>query len=176
MVHAGVLPQWSATQTRQLAAEVEAVLRSTHAAQFYHSMYADLPTQWNDALTGLDRLRVIVNALTRLRFCTAGGEMEFETKDAADRAPEGYMPWFDVPGRATAKTTIAFGHWSTLGHLNRTDVLAMDTGCVWGGCLSALRIDHEKTPSTEVTILSDTPAWQTELIHVQCEQAQIPGG
>lgn len=164
MVHAGVLPQWTAGQTMELAAEVEAVLRSKDAADFYHAMYANQPAQWNDALTGMDRLRVIVNALTRLRFCNTAGVMEFDAKESADKAPAGYMPWFEVPGRRTADVTMAFGHWSTLGWLGRDDVLAMDTGCVWGGCLSALRI----APGTGA-------AWQTELIQVQCEQAPKPG-
>ena len=175
MVHAGVLPQWSAPQTLQLAAEVQAVLQSTDAAAFYRSMYADLPNRWSDALTGFDRLRVIVNALTRLRFCTSEGEMEFETKDAANSAPAGYMPWFEVPGRLSATTTIAFGHWSTLGWLDRTDLLAMDTGCVWGGCLSALRIDEAKRSEHDATMLVGAAPWRTELVQVQCDQAQKPG-
>ena len=164
MVHAGVLPQWTATQTLALAAEVEAVLRSADAGAFFHAMYANTPAQWNETLTGMDRLRVIVNALTRLRFCSDEGVMEFDTKDSADNAPAGYGPWFNVPGRKTQDCTLAFGHWSTLGWLSRDDVLAMDTGCVWGGCLSALQISQ----GTE-------SAWQTELIQVKCEQAQKPG-
>jgi bis(5'-nucleosyl)-tetraphosphatase (symmetrical) len=164
MVHAGVLPQWSADQTMELAAEVETMLRSPGAADFYRAMYANLPLQWNDGLGGMDRLRMIVNALTRLRFCTNEGEMDFESTGSADTAPAGYVPWFNVPGRQTRDSTLAFGHWSTLGWLGRDDVLAMDTGCVWGGCLSALQISAGKGT-----------AWQTELIQVQCEQAQKPG-
>ena len=113
---------------------------------------------------GTDRIRVIVNALTRLRFCTPAGTMEFEAKSSAVTAPVGYLPWFDVPGRKTADITMAFGHWSTLGWLDRTDVFAMDTGCVWGGCLSALRVEDAGT----------TTPWNTELIQVQCAQAQKP--
>lgn len=161
LVHAGVLPPWTAEQTMSLAQEVEAVLQSGHAAQFYQSMYGNAPNRWNDALEGMERLRVLVNALTRLRFCTADGEMEFETKEGAGGAPEGYMPWFDVPGRETSGISVAFGHWSTLGWIDRTDVLSLDTGCVWGGCLSALQFN-----------LRD----QTQqLIQVQCEAAQQPG-
>jgi bis(5'-nucleosyl)-tetraphosphatase (symmetrical) len=92
--------------------------------------------------------------------------MEFDTKDGADTAPVGYLPWFEVPDRKTGDVTVAFGHWSTLGHLDRTDVLSMDTGCVWGGCLSALRLDVAQPPGT---------GWTGELIQVQCEQAQAPG-
>ena len=140
MVHAGVLPAWTATQTMALAHEVEAVLRGADAGRFSAQMYGNQPDHWDDDLTGIDRLRVIVNALTRLRFCTPEGEMEFETKDGADAAPAGYLPWFEVPGRQTADVTVAFGHWSTLGWLGRDDVLALDTGCVWGGALSALQL------------------------------------
>jgi bis(5'-nucleosyl)-tetraphosphatase (symmetrical) len=162
MVHAGVLPAWTAIQTIALAREVETILRGNDLGEFLHQMYGNEPAQWNDSLTGMARLRVIVNALTRLRFCTPNGEMEFETKEGAAAAPEGGLPWFDVPGRQTAGITVAFGHWSTLGWLgDRPDVLSLDTGCVWGGCLSALRLGA--TPS------------QHQLIQVNCEQAQAPG-
>lgn len=166
LVHAGVLPSWTATKTVALAHEVEAMLRSSEIDAFFATMYSDSPTAWSDALRGPDRIRVIVNALTRLRFCTAEGEMEFDTKDSAEAAPTGYMPWFMVPERKTKDTTVAFGHWSTLGWLGRDDLLALDTGCVWGGCLSTLRIEPGAT--------EDAP-WRTELIQVQCDQAQKPG-
>jgi bis(5'-nucleosyl)-tetraphosphatase (symmetrical) len=123
-------------------------------------MYGNQPAQWNDALTGTERLRIIVNALTRMRFCTSEGVMEFESKDAAGTAPEGYMPWFDVPDRKTATATVAFGHWSTLGWLSRPDLISTDTGCVWGGSLSAVRFGA----STQ----------ERELIQVKCPQAQKP--
>ena len=161
MVHAGVLPMWTAGQTIALAQEVEGVLQGGHAAEFLKSMYGNTPAAWSDALTGMDRLRVIVNALTRLRFCTAQGEMEFDSKEGADGAPEGYLPWFDVPNRQTAQISVAFGHWSTLGWMDRPDVLSLDTGCVWGGSLSALRFNlHDQTH---------------ELIQVQCAISQHPG-
>lgn len=159
MVHAGVLPQWTAQTTLALAAEVEAVLQSAELADFLPQMYGNSPQRWDDALRGAARLRVIVNALTRLRFCTAEGEMEFNTKDGADAAPEGFMPWFDVPARRTREVTVAFGHWSTLGWLGRADVLALDSGCVWGGSLTAVRLD----------------AAGHERISVPCPQAQKPG-
>ena len=163
MVHAGVLPQWSAAQTLQLAAEVEVVLRSADWPDFMHQMYGNQPDAWHDSLQGAARLRVIVNALTRLRFCTPEGRMEFDTKDrAADGAPPGYLPWFDVPGRRTAEDVVAFGHWSTLGWLERPDLISLDTGCVWGGCLSAARLGPDGV--------------SRELMQVRCEQAQAPGG
>ena len=163
LVHAGVLPGWSATKTMALAHEVESVLRGPDVAEFLHQMYGNMPHGWHDGLTGVDRLRVIVNALTRLRFCTPAGEMEFGVTAGADAAPPGYLPWYDIPGRQSADVCVAFGHWSTLGWLNRTDVLALDTGCVWGGSLSALKLAQ-----------SDDSA-SRELIQVRCPRAQNPG-
>lgn len=161
MVHAGVLPQWDAPRTLALAGEVQAVLRSPDWVGFLHQMYGNEPPLWSESLRGATRLRVIVNALTRLRFCSAQGVMEFETKDSAGAAPEGFMPWFDVPGRLSEGLPIAFGHWSTLGTVHRRDLQALDTGCVWGGCLTAARI-------TEVP-------GEVERISVRCEQASRPG-
>lgn len=165
MVHAGVLPSWTVGKTMALAAEVEDVLSSPALDDFLCEMYDDEPKCWNDSLQGTARIRVIVNALTRLRFCDAQGQMEFKFKESASKAPAGYRPWFDVPGRKTAGVTVAFGHWSTLGWLGRTDVLALDTGCVWGGCLSAMRLASQGlgAPLTQ------------ELIQVKCEMAQKPG-
>lgn len=141
MVHAGVLPQWSSATTMALAGEVESILRSADFIDFLHHMYGSTPTAWDEELIGVDRLRVIVNALTRLRFCSAAGEMEFTSKEAANGAPAGFIPWFDAPGRKTAHDTVAFGHWSSLGKINRSDVIALDAGCVWGGCLRAFRLE-----------------------------------
>lgn len=169
MVHAGVQPSWTAIKTIAFAREVEAVLQSPGIGDFLREMYGDEPACWDDALSGNARLRVIVNTLTRLRFCTAQGEMEFAAKESAAGAPLGFMPWFEVPDRQTRQITVAFGHWSTVGWLNRPDVLALDTGCVWGGCLSALRVGGSlgKQPGA-------APLLQT-LIQVTCDQAQVPG-
>lgn len=161
MVHAGVLPQWDAAKTLALAGELEAALRSPDWGVFLHGMYGNQPDFWSDSLRGVERLRVIVNALTRLRFCSAQGVMEFDAKDSADQAPKGYLPWFDVPGRRTLGTPIAFGHWSTLNRLQRPGLLALDTGCVWGGCLTAARLD--------------TASGAVETVAVDCPQAQKPG-
>jgi len=157
MVHGGVLPQWDLAQTIALAREVEGVLRGPSMVDFLAQMYGNQPDRWSDSLQGADRLRVIVNALTRLRFCTPEGAMDLKSSGGLDQAPAGYLPWFDVPGRRSADVRIAFGHWSTLGYLNRGDIVSLDTGCVWGGCLSALRLGDEA------------------LIQVQCEQSQAPG-
>jgi bis(5'-nucleosyl)-tetraphosphatase (symmetrical) len=157
MVHAGVLPQWSAAQTVAYSAEVAAALQGDPYADFLRSMYGNTPICWQDSLQGPDRLRVIVNALTRLRFCTAEGEMEFATKEGAGAAPSGYMPWFEVPRRKTADVAVAFGHWSTLGLLNRPGLLGLDTGCVWGGCLSAMRLDGGRRELLQVKCQASAP-------------------
>lgn len=159
MVHAGVVPQWDAAQTVALAREVEAMLAGPDLGEFLTSMYGDEPARWDDGLQGVPRWRCVVNVLTRLRFCAEDGTMEFTTKDGSHGAPEGFMPWFEVPGRRTAGTPVAFGHWSTLGLINRDDLLALDTGCVWGGQLSAVRVDGATR----------------ELIQIDCPQAQKPG-
>lgn len=159
MVHAGVVPQWTREDTLALASEVEAVLRGPDLSAFLHEMYGNEPARWHEELTGTARLRFTVNTLTRLRFCTADGTMDFKTKDGAGAAPDGFYPWFDVPGRRTADTPIAFGHWSTLGLLDRPTLLGLDTGCIWGGELTAARVDGATR----------------EIIQVNCEQAQKPG-
>ena len=141
MVHAGVLPQWDVDQTLALACEVETVLRAPAWQDFIAQMYGNFPAAWDSSLTGAARWRVIVNALTRLRFCTAQGEMEFKHFMDVPQAPAGYMPWFDVPERRTKNTCIAFGHWSTLSPLHRSDVIELDTGCLWGRCLSGLALN-----------------------------------
>lgn len=160
MVHAGVLPDWDAAKTIALGAEVASAVRQNDHQDFFRSMYGNQPSSWSESLRGTERLRVIVNALTRLRFCTVRGEMEFAGKGGAAAAPLGYVPWFDVPGRATASTVVAFGHWSALGLLQRKDVISLDTGCVWGGCLSAMRVDGGRR----------------ELVQIKCEQTLKPDG
>ena len=162
MVHAGVLPAWSVEDTLAYASEVQAVLQGPGLPGFLEAMYGNQPDRWQDGLAGADRLRVIVNALTRLRFCSADGVMDFESTESASAAPPGLLPWFDAPGRRTAGTLTAFGHWSTLGWLNRPDLLGLDTGCVWGGALSAVRFGATLA--------------ERELLQVHCEQAQAPGG
>jgi bis(5'-nucleosyl)-tetraphosphatase (symmetrical) len=141
MVHAGVVPQWDVAETMQRAAEVEALLRGSELEQFLPAMYGDEPSRWSEALTGSERLRFIISVLTRTRFVAVDGTLDFVTKDGADGAPDGFYPWFDVPGRRTEGTPMAFGHWATLGLVDRPDLLALDTGCVWGRQLSAARID-----------------------------------
>jgi bis(5'-nucleosyl)-tetraphosphatase (symmetrical) len=159
LVHAGVVPQWDAQQTLALAAEVETQLRGPDLQALLQQMYGNEPDRWSETLQGAERWRLIINALTRIRFCNAEGRLELKAKEGADAAPEGFRPWFDVPGRRTRGTPMAFGHWSTLGRIDRTELLALDTGCVWGGQLSAVRIDGGRR----------------EWVQVGCEQAQTPG-
>lgn len=157
LVHAGVLPQWTAQKTLGLAHEVETVLRGPHWVDFLREMYGNAPAKWDDALQGADRLRCIVNALTRMRFCMADGTMDFSKSEGADKAPAGHMPWFDVPGRKTADTTVVFGHWSMLGLVIRPNLIGLDTGCVWGGKLTAVCLEDRS------------------LLQVDCPQYQKPG-
>lgn len=140
MVHAGVLPPWTPSRVVELAHEVEAVLASDAGEPFLRVLYGDEPHAWRDDLEGDDRLRAIVNALTRLRFCTANGEMEFREKRGAAHAPAGYAPWFLHENRRSASSLVICGHWSTLGLLLAPNVLMLDSGCLWGGALTAIRL------------------------------------
>ena len=147
MVHAGVLPIWTTDDVMAYAAELERALRGRDWQGTLAELFGNLPARWSDALTGADRLRTIVNALTRLRYCSADGSMEFENKNAltesgvAEMTRRGYMPWFDVPQRATGDVALVFGHWSTLGLIRTDRLIALDTGCVWGGALTAVRLE-----------------------------------
>ncbi|MDP3843851.1 MAG: symmetrical bis(5'-nucleosyl)-tetraphosphatase [Oxalobacteraceae bacterium] len=157
LVHAGVAPQWSAEQTLALAHEVETALRGPDWVDFLREMYGNAPERWDDALTGTDRLRCIVNILTRIRFCTPDGTMDLATKEGLASALPGTLPWFDVPNRRSADVTVIFGHWSTLGLVQRPNLIALDTGCVWGGKLTAVCLEDRS------------------VIQVDCPQCQKPG-
>lgn len=143
LVHAGVLPQWSVSKTLALAAEVEQVLRSDNWRDRLTKMYGNKPHIWHDGLRGRKRLRAIINALTRMRMCTPDGHMDFDHKGAPVVTAD-YMPWFDVPDRAAQDDTIVFGHWSVLGLMQRPNLICLDTGCVWGRQLTALRLHDRK--------------------------------
>jgi bis(5'-nucleosyl)-tetraphosphatase (symmetrical) len=160
MVHAGVLPQWSKAQVMALAGEVETELRGKQWKTFLGAIFGPGGDRWRDDLSGTNRHRVIINALTRIRFCTVDGVMDLKTKEGVGGAPDGMMPWFDVPGRATRDTVLVTGHWSTLGLVLRNDLVALDTGCVWGGCLSAVPLTSDENQRTP--------------IQVSCPQAQDP--
>lgn len=144
LVHAGLLPQWSVEQAFSLAHEVENALRGGDYVTFLARMYGNAPHGWDDELSGYKRLRVITNALTRMRICTPQGAMEFKFKGEVEHIPQGYMPWFDVPKRASADATVIFGHWSALGLKAEPRVIALDTGCLWGGPMSAIRLEDRQ--------------------------------
>jgi bis(5'-nucleosyl)-tetraphosphatase (symmetrical) len=141
MVHAGLLPQWSIAQALALAREVEAALQGPGHLELLRHMYGNEPRRWRDDLAGYDRLRVVINAMARLRLVTPDGAMDFSHKTGLTGMPTGYLPWYDAPGRASRGTRILFGHWAALGLLQREDVACLDSGCVWGRALSALRLE-----------------------------------
>jgi bis(5'-nucleosyl)-tetraphosphatase (symmetrical) len=145
MVHAGLLPQWTIAKALSLAHEVERALRRADYGEFLRHMYGNQPDRWRDDLRGYDRLRVITNVLTRLRLCTADGRMEFAHKGAPVDVPRGFKPWFEVPRRRHRATKILFGHWAALGLYIGSNVIGLDTGCVWGRKLTAFRLKDGKT-------------------------------
>jgi bis(5'-nucleosyl)-tetraphosphatase (symmetrical) len=140
MVHAGLLPSWTAAQALSLSREVEAVLASDRAHEFLGVLYGDEPRRWRDDLAGYDRLRVIVNACTRLRFCASDDTMELAEKRGVDSTPEGFAPWFQHAERRSASSIVVCGHWSTLDLLLTPNMMMLDSGCVWGGALTAVRL------------------------------------
>jgi bis(5'-nucleosyl)-tetraphosphatase (symmetrical) len=144
VVHAGLLPQWSVTRALGLAAEVETQLGGPSYRSLLAKMYGNQPDRWNELLTGPDRVRVIVNAMTRMRVCTADGIMEFAHKGKPAGMPAGFLPWFEVPGRRSLDTTVIFGHWSALGLVRQPNLFGLDTGCLWGRRLTALRIEDRQ--------------------------------
>jgi bis(5'-nucleosyl)-tetraphosphatase (symmetrical) len=159
MVHAGVVPQWDLATTLRLADEVEQRLRGPELVDFLRVMYGNEPSRWDAGLQGDARLRFAVNVLTRIRFCSADGTLDLKTKEGAGATPPGLYPWFEAPGRLTAGVPIAFGHWSTLGLINQPDLLSLDTGCIWGGKLTAVRVDGASR----------------DVFQIDCEQAMKPG-
>ena len=144
MVHAGLLPEWTVDQAMELGAEVHLALQAPNYREFLQHMYGNDPKRWDDDLTGWDRLRVITNAMTRLRICSADGEMEFKFKGELQNIPDGYQPWFELGHRASVNTPIVFGHWSALGLQHKNNVYSLDTGCLWGGHLTAMRLEDRQ--------------------------------
>lgn len=144
LVHAGLLPSWTVKQAAILAGKAEQALQGSQYIELLAHMYGNQPNHWRDDLLGYDRLRVIINAFTRLRICTDSGDMEFKFKGETKDIPQGYRSWFDVPRRANADATIVFGHWSALGLLHQENIIALDTGCLWGGALTAIRLEDRK--------------------------------
>ncbi|HDR8973923.1 symmetrical bis(5'-nucleosyl)-tetraphosphatase [Burkholderia vietnamiensis] len=162
LVHAGVLPQWNVTLALELADELQRALRAPDWRETLQALYGNEPNQWNPNLKKRDRMRVAFNAFTRLRFCTPDGAMEFKANGGPDSAPPGYLPWFDAPARRTENVTVVFGHWAALGLMLRDNLVALDSGCVWGNQLSAVRLTAD-------------PAQRT-VTQVQCDACRTPGG
>lgn len=147
MIHAGLPPEWDLGTAQRCAREVEAALRDDHGClELFANMYGDEPRRWSEDLSGAARLRFITNCLTRLRFCREDGTLELKYKGSIDQAPPGVLPWFRVPQRRSRDLRIVCGHWSALGYYDGDGVLSIDTGCVWGGKLSAVRLDERSGP------------------------------
>ena len=144
MVHAGLLPSWTIARALDLARESEEALRGSNWCALLAQMYGNYPDHWDDGLSGYERLRVIINAMTRLRVCTADGRMEFSHKGRIEDIPSDYFPWFAVPGRKSTSATIICGHWSAIGLVAQKNLLALDSGCLWGGQLSAVRLEDRR--------------------------------
>lgn len=149
VVHAGIYPGWNLKSAVAYAKEAENMLRGKHYLEFLKYMYGNTPTKWQASLSGWERLRFIINAFTRMRFCDLDGNLEFLCSGQADRAPPGYLPWFKISGHQTKNTKIIFGHWAALeGKTDEPNAIALDTGCVWGHTLTALRIEDGAIFST----------------------------
>jgi len=140
LVHAGVLPQWDRTMTLELAHDLERALQAPNWKETLAGLYGNEPNRWKPGLKGIDRLRLTCMALTRMRFCDLDGTMDFSSSGGLNSAPPGFMPWFDAPSRQTADITVVFGHWAALGLLMRDNLIGLDSGCVWGEKLSAVRL------------------------------------
>jgi bis(5'-nucleosyl)-tetraphosphatase (symmetrical) len=145
LVHAGLVPEWTPRFAAKLAREVEAVLRED-ARTLFDAMYGNKPEKWSDSLRGMDRLRFAINVFTRMRFCRPDGTVDLKMKDKPGEQSGDFLPWFDVPGRHSRDVRVVCGHWSTLGFRKRPDLLALDTGCVWGGALTAMNLDADGAP------------------------------
>ena len=158
MTHAGIPPCWDLKQTQALAKEVEDILKSDNVDDFFANMYGNKPNKWSDDLTGLDRLRAITNYLTRMRFCDENSKLDLASKEGIDTATKGYAPWFNYPSKVPENCHIVFGHWAALeGKTHKERIHALDTGCVWGGSLTALRLEDRQRFSTPCTINRKNP-------------------
>ena len=155
MVHAGIYPGWSLTEAKKYANELENILRGDNYLEFILNMYGNLPDRWSEELNGWERLRFICNSFTRMRYCEADGALNFKSHGAPGIHPENTLPWFDFPQRKAAKERILFGHWSTLGEIKKENTFALDTGCVWGGELTALRLDSTSPEYISITCPGD---------------------
>jgi len=150
LTHAGIYPSWSINEALQLASEVEAMLQSNKSHEFFHHMYGDKPPLWSNTLKGWDRLRFITNAFTRMRYCDEQGHLSLHDKSTPGTQTDGIHPWFEMKNRNTQDTDIIFGHWSTLNDPDKKHLYPLDTGCLWGGKLTALKIDADLNKRIEI--------------------------
>lgn len=144
LVHAGIAPQWSIDDASKYALEVENILQADQIDGFLENMYGNEPAIWSPDLTGWKRLRFITNVFTRIRYCTHEGALQMKAKHSPTKIPGKLIPWFEMESRQTTKATIVFGHWSTLGLNVNQNIISLDTGCVWGGSLTAVRLDESR--------------------------------
>lgn len=160
LVHAGISPEWNMNQARMYARELEQVLAGDDWQAFCHHMYGNEPNSWQEELNGMDRLRFITNVFTRMRYCGENGRLLLDSKVGPGDQPDGYHCWFDVRNHRTGDPTIIFGHWSTLGYINQSNVLSLDTGCLWGGTLTAAKLgaDIERISYSCPGQMKPTPA------------------
>jgi len=159
ILHAGLIPQWTVSQAASQAAAAERALRSA-PEEFLSAMYGNKPDRWQDDLEAADKHRFTINVLTRLRYCSADGTINLKLKDEPSRVDPPWLPWFEHEGRRSAGVRVVFGHWSTLGLMRRPGLLALDTGCVWGGALTAVNLDDPEAP----------------VVQQPCAACQTPGG
>lgn len=145
MTHAGIPPSWSLSDAQSRANEVATALQSEQSGKFLKKMYGNKPARWKDSLEGIKRLRCITNYFTRMRFCNQKGKLDFTSKEALSSAPQDYSPWFTYPYRAMKNQNIVFGHWAALeGETHTPNVHALDTGCIWGGSLTAMKLENQQ--------------------------------
>jgi bis(5'-nucleosyl)-tetraphosphatase (symmetrical) len=145
MIHGALIPQWTVPQVLKLSREVESAL-TNDARSLFDQMYGNQPDEWDESLKGMDRLRFVINVLTRVRVCTAEGKIDVKMKGGPGKARPPFQPWFEFENRRTRDARVIFGHWSALGFHKAHGVVALDTGCVWGGALTAYDLDSEREP------------------------------
>lgn len=155
LIHAGLPPQWDLADAQRLAGEVETLLRGDGFAEFLTQMYGDQPDTWSESLTGSERYRFITNCFTRMRFCTSQGQIDLKYKGAPGSQPAPLRPWFSIENRRSRNLNIVFGHWSTLGATEATGICCLDSGCVWGGALTAIRLDSDDMTRTSVACIGE---------------------
>ena len=158
LLHAGLPPQWDFKKTQKMALIAEQVLKGSDYQDFLKQMYGNKPNIWSASLKGVSRLRFIINCFTRMRYCDVNGRLDFANSGPLGSQPKELLPWFEVPKRKNADMRVIFGHWSTLGYYEGQNCYAIDTGCLWGGQLTAIKLGE-----------------QVERFSIDCPGAKKPG-